>query len=69
MLTVTKHVIGEVTDHKGRDADMATAYMWLTFASEQGLTLASESRRELVDFMTEAAIATARLWVQEKRKN
>ncbi len=68
MLVVTKHVIGEVTDPQERDTDMATAYMWLTFASEQGLALATESRQELLDFMTENAIRTAKKQILKKRK-
>lgn len=67
MLTVTKHVIGEATDPTQRDSDMATAYMWLTVASERGLALATESRQELVDFMSERAIAEGRLKVQAQR--
>ena len=67
MLTVTKHVIGEVTDPAERDADMATAYMWLTFASEQGLKLAIESKQELVEFMTDGALKTGKRRVKVKR--
>ncbi len=67
MLVVTKHVIGEVTDPKERDADMATAYMWLTFASEKNLKLAIESRQELVEFMTESALSNAKQQVEMRR--
>lgn len=68
MLVVTKHVIGDVTDPAERDTDMATAYMWLTFASEQGLTLATESREELVEFMTKAALESAKRQILNKRR-
>lgn len=68
MLAVTKHVIGEATDPTQRDTDMATAYMWLTIASEHGLTLATESRQELVDFMSEQAIATANQRIQARQR-
>jgi TPR repeat protein len=67
MLAVTKHVIGEVTDPRERDTDMATAYMWLTFASEKNLKLAIESRQELVEFMTEAALLSAKRQVEKRR--
>jgi TPR repeat protein len=68
MLTVTKHVIGEATEPGERDTDMATAYMWLTIASEQGLALAMESLQELGDFMSEQAIATANQRIQAKQR-
>lgn len=67
MLVVTKHVIGEVTDPSERDTDMATAYMWLTFASEQGLKLATESREELLEFMTEFSLESAKRQILRKR--
>lgn len=67
MLTVTKHVIGDVTDPVERDRDMSIAYMWLTLASEKGLILATESRQELVEFMTPAALETGKKQVQAKR--
>lgn len=67
MLTVTKHVIGDVTDPVERDRDMSIAYMWLTLASEQGLVLATESRLELIEFMTPAALETGKKQVQAKQ--
>jgi hypothetical protein len=67
MLTVTKHVIGDVTDPVERDRDMSIAYMWLTFASEKGLTLAVESRQELIEFMTPGALKSGKEQVQAKR--
>ena len=67
LLTVTKHVIGDVTDPVERDRDMSIAYMWLTFASEQGLTLAVESRQELIEFMTPAALRTGQQRLKDKR--
>lgn len=67
MLVVTKHVIGEVTDPVARDEDMAVAYMWLTFASEQGLDLATESRAELTEFMTGKALASAENRIRARR--
>ena len=66
MLTVTKHVIGDVTDPDERDRDMSTAYLWLTLASEKGLTLAIESRQELIEFMTPKALQAGRRQVREK---
>ncbi|NKB60408.1 MAG: hypothetical protein GKS00_29225 [Alphaproteobacteria bacterium] len=68
MLTVTKHVIGEVTDQQERDTDMATAYMWLTFASEKGLKLAIESRQELIEFMSEGSLKTAKNRLRKRRE-
>ena len=67
LLTVTKHVIGDVTDPVERDRDMSIAYMWLTFASEQGLTLAVESRQELIEFMTPAALRTGQQRLKDNR--
>ncbi len=67
MLTVTKHVIGDVTDPDERDRDMSTAYLWLTLASEKGLTLAIESRQELIEFMTPKALQAGRQQVRDKR--
>ena len=67
LLTVTKHVIGDVTDPVERDRDMSIAYMWLTFASEQGLTLAVESRQELIEFMTPAALRTGQQRLKDKQ--
>ena len=68
MLTVTKHVIGEVTDPDERDRDMATAYMWLTFASERGLKLAVDSRQELIEFMTPKALQAGERRLQDRKK-
>lgn len=67
MITVTKHVIGDVTDPDERDRDMAYAYMWLSLASEQGLTLAIESRQELLEFMTPKARQSGDKQLQTKR--
>ena len=67
MLTITKHVIGDVTDPVERDRDMSIAYMWLTFASEKDLTLAIESRQELIEFMTPVALKSGKEQVQAKR--
>mgnify|MGYP006879680759 CR=1 FL=1 len=39
----------------------------LTIASEQGLALATESRRELVDFMSEQALTEGKLKTQAQR--
>ena len=67
MLTVTKHVIGDVTDPDERNRDMSTAYLWLTLASDQGLTLATESREELIEFMTPKALKAGKQQVKDKR--
>ena len=67
MITVTKHVIGDVTDPDERDRDMSTAYLWLTLASEKGLTLAIESREELIEFMTPKALKAGQQQVKDKR--
>ena len=68
MLTVTKHVIGDVTDPDERDRDMSTAYLWLTLASDKGLVLAIESRQELIEFMTPKALKAGQQQVKDKQE-
>lgn len=68
MLTAAKHVTGITASQPERDTDLATAYMWLTFASEQGLALATESRQELTGFMSESAIATANRRIRARQR-
>ena len=69
MITVTKHVIGDITNPDERDRDMSTAFLWLTLASKGGLSLAEESREELIEFMTPKALKAGKQKVKDKQGN